>query len=112
MLAAVVVGGLRLNRHEPRCAGGLECHACRADCCAGTLRGIKAIDVPKHRLLRPAGISFFSMMLHPISPRRSGEFSTQTDISRAAAMFAVSSESSSIVAIVEHAVRVFIVVLG
>src|SRR5438094_5794603 len=52
MPATVVVRGLRLNGHEPGCAVGLEGDACRANCFAGALRRIKAIDMPEQRLLQ------------------------------------------------------------
>ena len=51
------------------------------------------------------------MMLQPISPRLSGEFSTQVVISWAAAVFAVSAESS-VSAIAAHAASVVIGILG
>ena len=46
--------------------------------------------------LRPSGSTLLSMMLQPISPRLSGEFSTQVDISCAAAVFAVSLRPASV----------------
>jgi hypothetical protein len=55
----------------------------------------------------PSGSNFFSMMLQPSCPRRSGEFSTHLDINCEAALSAQSSEIS-VTAIHENRACAFI----
>jgi hypothetical protein len=55
--------------------------------------------------LMSSGSGLLSMMLQPISPRRSGEFSTQVDMSCAAAGAEVESESQ-INSMIEDVVRI------
>jgi hypothetical protein len=51
MFAPVVIGGLGLNRHEPRCTSRIESDACGANGCPRTLQRNKSINVPKERLV-------------------------------------------------------------
>jgi hypothetical protein len=41
-----------------------------------TFPNLKAVNVPEHWLVRFVGSGLFSTILHPVSPRRSGGFST------------------------------------
>jgi len=58
MSASVVFRRLRLNRHEPPCAGGLECDACCANSGPSALGGVEAVNVPKQRLAQISGEHF------------------------------------------------------
>jgi hypothetical protein len=107
MAASVVVRSLRLNRHQPRCASGLKCDASWADCCAGTLRRIKPINVPEQRPFEAVGQQF---VLNDAATKLTSPLGRVLDAGRrscAAAIFAVSSESS-IPPIAQHASCVFI----
>ena len=56
--SAVMVGGLRLDGHEPRCPGRFERDAGWANGGARTLQSMKAIDMPEHRLPEAVGKHF------------------------------------------------------
>jgi hypothetical protein len=50
MLAAVMIGGVSFDRHEPPDAGGVERNAGRSNGGARSIGRVEAIDMPEHWL--------------------------------------------------------------